>query len=1042
MTEKNGEVNGVDHNDNEPGSSSSSSALPQSHNNNVGASSGGGVDGGGGGGEEEETSALSSIVEQERSTTTSSTVEVVSHQPVRQSTTTSTTTTTNLAGQKQDILASTHVSRQQVSDLQNQKMRIIQDQQQQPSATTKEQQQQGGIITSNNNTTGIKRLVGGSSAKTTTANGGTDIERSDAELTGAVVGARASAVAARVTRETTRPGAIHMTSRPIGVTSSRISIDNDDALHENRDLSGTSENDNAGTITATAISPHDLEQEVLGRIMDRAITAVAINDTNINININSDDDHNAAMDPSKEDDNYFPTKNERIKIIIVRTILVILVIVALIVSASISRRNRRRNDERGEETLSDTPPTFSPTEIPLTSKQLIMLEFLLNISTWDGASDALMDRSSPQFRAFWWLSNDSFVNSVVGNLEFDDEFEEENNSTNTTTTETGSFLRQGRNDTSSSELPGTANVTEIESLQSLYARSLYDYQDIIVPRYALATLFYSTDGPTMWVEKQNWLSNVTICEWYTSSLERTICDMNGDLTRLEIRDNGLRGQLVTELVLLTSLNTLLLADNDLTGSLPSDWILNGHSNFTQSLVELDLSNNIGLTGDVTDILWNLLSLTSLRLAHLPNVTAILTSEMGRLSNLNSFIAPGMMWMGSLPTEIGLWREVRSINLPSNVSMVNGSIPMELWELPRLDDIDLSGLGLTGTLPDFDDSDAVPRLRVLRLGQNALQGRLPPSLGLMTSLQELQLQDNEFGVGLFLPDEEDLDNMIPTEMGGLTNLEVLNLTNNPGLGIPPSVSSGSSQAVTNSIPSEFGSLTRLAELGISNCALTSTLPTELGLLTSLTLLRANDNMLAGTVPSEVGVLTALTELSIASNTFIEGVLPSELGLLTNLKMLNLAGPRRPPENRRPPDYRTDYSFNGTLPQTFTYLTSLEYLNLGYNKISGTFPQTTFLSMTNMKYFAAKDNKWVSSLPSAIGEAFSKLGMFHSLMNIEIFMHVCGAPDLLNSSILLPLPEYFDIAHNQITGIFKTEVFSQWTELGKSSSSLASACFVST
>ena len=985
----NGEVNYDDRN-NEPGSSSSS-APSQSHNND-GASS---VGGGGG---EEETPVMTPISVQDGTYVSQpvpngtddpgllrSGASLVprtiptSSPPLRQSTTT-------MAVQKQEVLAS-HVSRQ-VSGLQNQKLRVIQqqNQQQREPATTKQQ--------GRSSSTGTKMLAGrasqelndqhvvvtDSSAKTT-ADGATEIERSHTELAGADAGV----IGGGVTRESTtaRPGAIHMTSRPIGVTSGGISndtndwIDGDDALNEHHhDLSGT---ENAGTITATAISPHDLEQEVLGRIMDRAITAVAVDDTNTNttthININSDH----GMDPSKED-NTTPTKNERLQTILVRAILVILVVVALIVSASISRRNRRRNDARSSEGegLSNTPTT-SPTEIPLTSKQLIMLEFLQNISTWHGASDALMDRSSPQFRAFWWLSNDPFVNSVVGAFEFD-EFEEDNNNT---TTESGSFLRQGTNTSSSSEFAGSVNGTEIESLQTLYVRSLHDFRDVIAPRYALATLYYSTEGPTMWVENQNWLSNVSICEWSTSSLESAICDVNGDLTRLEIRENRLSGRIVTELVLLTSLNTLVLAGNELTGSLPIDWISNDHSNFTQSVVEFDLSNNIDLTGDVTDILWNLSSLTSLRLAHLPNVTALLTSEMGRLSNLHSFVAPGMMWAGSLPTEIGLWREVRSINLQSNTSTVDGSIPMELWELSRLGDIDLSGLGLTGTLPDIEDSDAVPQLSVLRLGQNALQGRLPSSLGLWTTLRELQLQDNEFGVGLFLPDEEDLDNMIPTELGSLTNLEVLNLTNNPGLGVPPTVSSGSSQTVSNTIPSEFGSLTKLAELEITNCALTSTLPTELGLLTSLTLLRADDNMLAGTMPSEIGLLTALTELSIAGNTFLEGVLPSELGLLTNLKMLQLAGPRRPPENRRPADYPMDYTFNGTIPLTFTYLTNLEYLNLGYNKFSGTFPQTTFLSMTNMKYFAAKDNQWVSSLPSALGEAFSKLGMFHFLINIDIF-----------------------------------------------------------
>ena len=132
------------------------------------------------------------------------------------------------------------------------------------------------------------------------------------------------------------------------------------------------------------------------------------------------------------------------------------------------------------------------------------------------------------------------------------------------------------------------------------------------------------------------------------------------------------------------------------------------------------------------------------------------------------------------------------------------------------------------------------------------------MALWTNLRELQLQNNQFGVGLILGNEGDQDfNMIPTELGDLSNLEILTLTNNPTLGVPPSLAEESERSISNTIPTEFGRLTNLAELELSICALTSTVPTELGLMTSLTLLSADENVFEGTIPTELGLLTALT-----------------------------------------------------------------------------------------------------------------------------------------------------------------------------------------
>ena len=73
---------------------------------------------------------------------------------------------------------------------------------------------------------------------------------------------------------------------------------------------------------------------------------------------------------------------------------------------------------------------------------------------------------------------------------------------------------------------------------------------------------------------------------------------------------------------------------------------------------------------------------------------------------------------------------------------------------------------------------------LALGYNELSGEIPPELGRLTNLVELDLSRNEF------------TGAIPSELGRLTNLKVLNL--------------GDSQ-LTGEIPAELGALTQLEDL---------------------------------------------------------------------------------------------------------------------------------------------------------------------------------------------------------------------------------------
>ncbi|MCX6377360.1 MAG: leucine-rich repeat domain-containing protein, partial [Armatimonadetes bacterium] len=119
--------------------------------------------------------------------------------------------------------------------------------------------------------------------------------------------------------------------------------------------------------------------------------------------------------------------------------------------------------------------------------------------------------------------------------------------------------------------------------------------------------------------------------------------------------------------------------------------------------------------------------------------------------------------------------------------------------------------------------------------------------------------------------------LPPEIGLLTSMTELQLSRNRLTSLPP----------------EIGLLTSLRELHLSGNRFTS-LPPEIGRLTSLTGLDLSKNRLTS-LPPETGQLTGLSDLKLYSNQLTS--LPPEIGRLTNLRRLYLS---RNPLTSPPPE----------------------------------------------------------------------------------------------------------------------------------------------
>ncbi len=120
-----------------------------------------------------------------------------------------------------------------------------------------------------------------------------------------------------------------------------------------------------------------------------------------------------------------------------------------------------------------------------------------------------------------------------------------------------------------------------------------------------------------------------------------------------------------------------------------------------------------------------------------------------------------------------------------------------------------------------------------------------------------------------------------------------------------------KSLNGKIPAELGNLTGLSSLLLSDNQLTGEIPAELGNLTNLWSLLLDGNQLTGEIPSELGNLTELRDLYLQNNQ-LTGEIPSELGNLARLDSLRL-------ENNR---------FMGCIPRSLRAV-----LSLGYRDIRG-------------------------------------------------------------------------------------------------------------
>lgn len=204
-------------------------------------------------------------------------------------------------------------------------------------------------------------------------------------------------------------------------------------------------------------------------------------------------------------------------------------------------------------------------------------------------------------------------------------------------------------------------------------------------RIALIDFYEATDGPN-WRNNTHWLSDLPVFMWHGVT-----ADGNGQVTRLDLRNNDLAGKIPTGLANLDSLTHLDLGENYINGQIPPEL------SRLSKLEELRLDNN-DLTGRLPPELGDL---TNLRLLHLVDSPII----------------------GSLPPELGSIISLEDLTVAA--TRMSGEIPSELCNLSNLKELYLLDNQFTGEIPRWLCD--LESLRLLRLAGNEWAGCIPGEL---------------------------------------------------------------------------------------------------------------------------------------------------------------------------------------------------------------------------------------------------------------------------------------------------------------------------
>ncbi|MXW06095.1 MAG: hypothetical protein F4Z81_13675 [Gemmatimonadetes bacterium] len=534
-------------------------------------------------------------------------------------------------------------------------------------------------------------------------------------------------------------------------------------------------------------------------------------------------------------------------------------------------------------------------------------------------------------------------------------------------------------------------------------------------RAALVALFNGTGG-SEWTLATNWSSDAPLAEWHGVTT-----DAEGRVTELLLDRNELTGAMPAELVRLEKLRSLSLLGNQLTGSIPPE------------------------------------------IGHLPNLEFLEVSY-NRLT-------------GSIPPEIGRLVRLRTLGARGN-NFSHGPLPLAMANLGNLERLRFDRTFLCAPLDavfqawlagiddvEVDDCEDTERSALIALynaadGRNWTGRRNWLTGASVSAWHGVETNDQGHVTGLDLEDNN-LNGTLPSRLGDLRSLGVLDLSNNSGLTGPlpaslvglglTALKLGGTGLCAPSDPAYQAWLATVGDIRVDNCP--ATLATDRMVLTTLygetggaywkeatnwlseaplrdwhgvetdaeghvISLDLGYNNLKGRLPQELALMDRLETLRLIGNG-LTGHVPPELARLDRLAALDLSvnlltGPIPPELGRLTNLSVLDLSANGltgSVPTELGQLDRLTVLDLGLNRLHGLL-SPELGNLRSLERLTLSSNEFTGPVPNELGGLVAL-----SVLNLSV-NGLTGAvpPELGQLANLVAL----DLARNGLTGPVPSEL----------------------
>ncbi|KAJ7389320.1 hypothetical protein OS493_032174 [Desmophyllum pertusum] len=428
-----------------------------------------------------------------------------------------------------------------------------------------------------------------------------------------------------------------------------------------------------------------------------------------------------------------------------------------------------------------------------------------------------------------------------------------------------------------------------DCLRRIYAEGsefpIFMYDTSFTPdqeREVLLDIYTSTNGK-QWYENSRWNSSTSHCSWYGIT-----CYNN------------------------TYIKTIVLAYNDLEGSLPSNlWKI-------RNLMSLCTPGNPRLRGRIGDVLFGNMSKLLTVVFNGDSITGNIPEDLVKLTRLRNFCVcamDGEGFTGRLPEDIGNMTELRVLCLGGN--NFTGKLPrsitrlQKLWYLdirntpgkmhghlsdlfaiPSLTYLFISGVELVGEMPSMLPEN----LKNLVLPGNNISGKFPQTFPKINRLEILNVANNQ------------LSGDVPGQMLLLPGIDMIDLSQNKFSSInrgrswsanaSATVKSYFSLAGNRNLALNFTSFMELFSihidfvespsiLNLSFCDIKSPVLANLFYLERMSTCDLRGNRFYGAIPDFLEDFSFLTYFDISSNN-LSGSLPVGIQNLISLQYLDISG----------------------------------------------------------------------------------------------------------------------------------------------------------